>query len=119
MSARGLDEDRIDLTMKETIVLIAVAGRPRDGMHIAKFYLGMEGCEISLGTLFPLLQRLWRAGFIDRVEPTDGPNRGRRRVPYGITESGRMVLRWELDRLEGLVTQGRERLVGTGKNLLD
>jgi len=48
-----------------------------------------HGYEVSPGTLFPLLKRMERFGWLDSMAEGDGP---RARRTYTITDSGREVL---------------------------
>lgn len=71
-------------------ILHHAAERPVYGQWMIS-ELRRHGYEISPGTLYPLLQRMERHGWLKRSQPRDtGP---RARKNYIITEAGRTVLR--------------------------
>ncbi len=70
-------------------------GRPVHGYQIAKVASDMMGPwqKVSLGSLYPLLSKLERQGYIRAVEELPGPARGNRPTKvYELTEGGRMRL---------------------------
>ena len=79
--------------------------------HAAKepvYGLGMieelrrHGYELSPGTMYPLLQRMHAAGYLDRKERTEG---GRVRKYYTITSSGRRLLAEARNKIGQLVEE--------------
>ena len=63
---------------------------------------------IGLGTMYVTLKRLLDAQLITEV-PVSQPKPRSRRV-YAITHTGRLLLRWDLERQANAVKTGRQRL---------
>ncbi len=113
MSKRPLNEDHvIPLTPPEFHLLLALAGRPLSGYGI------MQECEVDSeglvqpgsGTIYPALKRFSRNGWV--TEEQRGPGRGSHhdRIVYTLTDTGRLVLSWEADRLRRAANLAEHRL---------
>lgn len=64
--------------------------------------------RIGAGTLYTALSVLQKKGLIDYSPLTDGADS--RRKLYTVTETGRIVLQAEMERLEELLENGRKAL---------
>lgn len=64
--------------------------------------LRRHGYQLSPGTMYPLLQRMHAAGYLDRTERIEG---GRVRKYYTITDSGRRILEEARARISQLVDE--------------
>ena len=67
--------------------------------------LRRHGYEISPGTLYPILQRMERLGWL---KSKTSPRRGRARKDYRLTAPGRKVL----EKLRGQITELYDEVVG-------
>jgi len=111
MCARRLDEDILELTLRETAILSALAERPHDTLAISRECAADANGELmGAGTLYPALKRLARGGFIHQIPAEEARNPGKPRKVYALTAAGQMVLEWQMARLEGMVSRARERL---------
>ncbi|WP_375204869.1 PadR family transcriptional regulator [Hyphococcus sp.] len=72
-------------------LLLVLRGRAHYGLEILEALNGVAGLGIADGTIYPLLHRLERQGFIAAEWVTDTPN-GRPRKYYRLTEAGRATL---------------------------
>ena len=72
----------------EMCVLAALDGRDRYGYELVT--LLSEEIDITLGTIYPLLKRIKKDGYVDTqtVDSPDGPSR----KYYHLTEKGREAL---------------------------
>lgn len=95
------------LTEQMYYILLALL-RPHHGYEIMQVVSDLSGgrVEVGAGTLYALLGRFEREGFIVQVESD-----GRRRV-YRLTKEGRKLLEEEYNRLKLLVEQGAPYLEG-------
>jgi DNA-binding PadR family transcriptional regulator len=84
-------------------VLVSLATGPKHGYAIMQD-VEATGTPLGPGTLYAALARLERRGLIEAVASED------RRRPYRLTDTGREVLRAQLDRLAGFVATARARM---------
>jgi DNA-binding PadR family transcriptional regulator len=93
-------------------VLLALAGGQRHGYAILKEVLRQTdgGVRMGPGTLYGTLQRMMEQ---DLVEEAPGPARpvDERRRYYQLTKSGRLALKAEVERMDGLVRAARARRI--------
>jgi len=76
--------------MLELCILNSLNGRRLYGYDIVKSLRGTDGLVISEGTIYPILSRLYREGFVatDLEESTEGPPR----KYYVLTKAGQYQL---------------------------
>ena len=76
--------------MLEFCILNAIKGKSLYGYDIVRTLRGIEGLVISEGTIYPILSRLKREGFVKTTikESTEGPPR----KYYELTEEGEKIL---------------------------
>lgn len=101
----------------ELSILVSVVGRARHGYAILREADertgGRPGFEIP--TLYRALRRMKGEGLIAAADaPDDESDEDARREYWLATPLGRQVLTAELQRLEGLLAAGRERLAREG-----
>lgn len=91
-------------------ILLALAGEDLHGYGIMQEVLRQsEGrCKLGPGTLYDNLQRLLDQGIVQEIKH-EGQEDSRRRY-YRLSHLGRGVLAAEVNRLEGVVRDGRLRL---------
>ncbi len=69
---------------------------------------------MSFGSLYPALKRLETTHLIRRIQPShDTPRPGRAQVAYQLTDNGRLILEWHIDKLRQLAQLGHDRLRAT------
>jgi DNA-binding PadR family transcriptional regulator len=97
------------LTEPVLLILTSLAAQPRHGYALLKDIESLSGGRVrmSTGTLFGALQRLLRAGWIERFEQEDT---ARQKQAYRLTASGRRQLQSELARMRQLTRAGFARL---------
>lgn len=86
------------------LVLISLAAGPKHGYAIQRDVAEFSGVDVGPGTLYVILPRLEREGFV-RPLPAEG-----RRRPYRITGHGRETLEAELNQARALSGVGLRRL---------
>jgi len=97
----------------EFCVLAMVEDEDRYGTEIVRRFDGERGLATSEGTIYPLLSRLRRSGWLDS-EWAESPTGPPRRY-YRLTPAGRSALKYF--RTEWVsFRQTVDRLVGTGEN---
>jgi DNA-binding PadR family transcriptional regulator len=103
--------EHLPLTHVVYHVLLSLAGGTRHGYGIIKDVAERtEGkLEIEAGTLYAAIKRLHDDGLIQETDAP--PETDARRRYYGLTASGRRVLRAESERLAELVRFAREARV--------
>ena len=76
--------------MLELCILNAIRGTSLYGYDIARKLRNIEGLVISEGTIYPILSRLKREGFVQTTikESTEGPPR----KYYELTDKGQTIL---------------------------
>ncbi len=76
--------------MLEFCILNAIRGISRYGFEIVRILRDIEGLVISEGTIYPILSRMKREGFVQTTikESTEGPPR----KCYELTEKGTQML---------------------------
>jgi len=97
------------LPLTEAFYYILVALYPGDahGYAIMQDVERMSGgrVRIGAGTLYTALSTLQKKGLIDNAPDADSTDS--RRKHYTITDSGRLVLKAEMERMEELLDNGR------------
>jgi DNA-binding PadR family transcriptional regulator len=93
-------------------ILLSLAGNDLHGYAIMQEVLRQSEGQYKLGpgTLYDNLQRLIDQRFIQELGHRDGDDDPRRRY-YRLTSRGRGVLAAEVTRLEGVVREGKLRLL--------
>lgn len=96
----------IPLTEATFFILLSLAPGPKHGYAIMKDvdHLSEGRVRLSTGTLYGAIKRLLEYDWIEKLEhPNEGaPPRERRR--YLLTNTGRKVMKAEIERMEQLVT---------------
>ena len=62
---------------------------------------------LSTGTLYGALKRLLEQGWIERADDPEPNDTDRERKAYALTQTGRRVLKADVERLRKLVTTAR------------
>ncbi|MGH7643209.1 MAG: PadR family transcriptional regulator [Candidatus Dormibacteria bacterium] len=89
-SAGGLGQ----FTEHALLVLASLAAGPKHGYAIARDVRALTGITIGPGTLYVVIARLERQGWVRRL-PVEG-----RRHPYALTTAGAVTLRAESSHLQ-------------------
>ena len=86
----------------ELCILEALGGGERYGYELVKRLVAVPGVQVAEGSIYPLLSRLRRQGFVETrlVESSEGPAR----KYYALTEEGRRQVEAMGDYFSGLVT---------------
>ena len=109
-------QSNLPLTETTLYILLSLAPGPRHGYAIMKDVraLSRDRVELSTGTLYSALKRLLDQGWIRRAEDPDpeAANGGRVRKSYVLTDLGSSILQAEVERLQGLISVARGRVVG-------
>lgn len=91
-------------------VLMALAAGRSYGYRILRDLREQSGggIELAPGNLYQLLDRLSERGWIEQAGPSPDQQQSRRpRRYYQLTKSGRVVLKAEVGRLDGMVRAAR------------
>jgi DNA-binding PadR family transcriptional regulator len=97
------------LTEATYFIMLSLSHEPRHGYAIMKDVqtLSEDRVILSTGTLYGVLKRLLKQGWIERVEEEPDKNgvedSGRIRKAYALTSLGRRVLETEISRLQVLI----------------
>jgi len=100
------------------LILLSLAQQPRHGYAIMKDVTTLSDGRVALsaGTLYGVIHRLLRQGWIVRLEEPayeDGaPETGRLRKSYTLTRLGRLALRAEAERIQLLAEAAQQRVTG-------
>jgi DNA-binding PadR family transcriptional regulator len=86
------------------LILLSLAEGEKHGYAMMADIKQISGAEVGPGTLYGAIARLEQRGLIEPLPSDD------RRRPYRLTEKGRTVLGYEMERLERVVGIGRHRL---------
>ncbi len=99
--------------MLEFCILNVIQGKSLYGYDIVRTLRGIEGLVISEGTIYPILSRLKREGFVQTTlkESTEGPAR----KYYELTAKGEKILSQMNDYWEDIKT-GTDILKGKDKS---
>jgi DNA-binding PadR family transcriptional regulator len=62
---------------------------------------------LSTGTLYGALKRLLEQGWIERVDDPEPNDTDRERKAYALTQTGRRILKAEVERLQKLIATAR------------
>jgi DNA-binding PadR family transcriptional regulator len=97
-------------------ILLSLAPGPRHGYAIMKEVqmLSDDRIVLSTGTLYGALKRLLEQGWIERVDDPEPNDTDRERKAYALTQTGRRILKAEVERLQKLIATAR-RLRATGE----
>jgi DNA-binding PadR family transcriptional regulator len=97
-------------------ILLSLAPGPRHGYAIMKDVqmLSDDRIVLSTGTLYGALKRLLEQGWIERVDDPEPNNTDRERKAYALTQTGRRILKVEVERLQKLIATAR-RLRAAGE----
>ena len=97
-------------------ILLSLAPGPRHGYAILKDVqmLSDDRIVLSTGTLYGALKRLLEQGWIERVDDPGPNDTDRERKAYALTQTGRRILKAEVERLQKLIATAR-RLRATGE----
>jgi DNA-binding PadR family transcriptional regulator len=108
----GHIEDATPLTPQQFYILLAIAKEPDNAYGLLRKIAEDSGESVKLasGSLYPSLKRLLQAGYIEKAEPMPSAGRLGETSVYRLTDVGKMLLTWELDRYNRAVDLGRERL---------
>jgi DNA-binding MarR family transcriptional regulator len=82
------------VTEQALLVLASLAAESKHGYAIARDIRALTGIAIGPGTLYVVIARLERQGWVRRL-PTEG-----RRQPYALTKAGAAALRSESSHLQ-------------------
>jgi DNA-binding PadR family transcriptional regulator len=97
------------LTEATYFIMLSLSYEPRHGYAIMKDVqaLSEDRVILSTGTLYGVLKRLLKQGWIERVEEEPDKNEveetGRIRKAYALTSLGRPILETEISRLQVLI----------------
>ncbi len=108
------DGDYIILSKLDTNILLALARGQMNGYELGRQCEAdsMTDSTVSNGALYHSLNSLRQSGLIDTLNPSGGAKRpGRESFVYRINDTGRLMLRWEVDKLQHIVGLAKERLV--------
>ena len=99
--------------MLEFCILNVIQGKSLYGYDIVRTLRGIEGLVISEGTIYPILSRLKREGFVQTTikESTEGPAR----KYYELTAKGEKILSQMNDYWEDIKT-GTDILKGKNQS---
>ena len=96
----------IDLTLNETVVLLAVLRLKENayGVAIREETTKITQTTVTYGTLYSYLDQLFRKGYVQKSygEPTRERG-GRRKIYYSITPKGRLSLKEVYEMQKNLV----------------
>ena len=101
----------IPLTPQVLYVLLALAESQDNGYGLMRrVRQDSRGIvRLTAGTMYPLLKRIHRMGYITQLEPKVGSGPHGVKYVYRLANAGRLVLQWELDRYASAVELGRQR----------
>ena len=86
------------------LILLSLAGGEKHGYAMMADIKQIAEVQVGPGTLYGAIARLEERDLIEPLPSVD------RRRPYRLTEQGRSVLGYEMERLERVVGTGRRRL---------
>ena len=94
--------------MLEFCILNAIRGTSLYGYDIVRTLRNIEGLVISEGTIYPILSRLKREGFVQTTirESTEGPAR----KYYELTEQGEKILD-EMNSYWKVIKEGTNKII--------
>jgi DNA-binding PadR family transcriptional regulator len=104
-------EEFLPLSPQLVHVLTAFALGPHSAYDIMRRVGEDSGGLINMspGSVYPLLRRLDRSGYIELIEEIPNYKDGRMQRAYAITDIGRWTLDMEIDRLERLIKLAHDR----------
>ena len=90
-------------------ILLSLAPGPRHGYAIMKDVqmLSDDRIVLSTGTLYGAIKRLLEQGWIERADDPEPNDTDRERKAYALTQTGRRILKAEVERLQKLVATAR------------
>jgi DNA-binding PadR family transcriptional regulator len=89
------------------LILLSLADGEKHGYAMMADIKHIAGMQIGPGTLYGAIARLEERELIEPLPSDD------RRRPYRLTDRGRSVLGYEMERLERVVGTGRRRLASS------
>ena len=109
MSAQTRTPIQPPLSEATLFILLSLAPGPRHGYAIMKDVqmLSADRIVLSTGTLYGALKRLLAQDWIERVDDPEPNHTDRERKAYALTQTGRRVLKTEVERLRKLVAAAR------------
>ncbi len=101
-------ETELPLTEVSYFILLSLSPGPRHGYAIMKHVseISQGRVELSTGTLYGAIKRMLDQGWIVNA-PNGSTHTGRVRKAYQLSDSGRILLKAEVQRLETLVRAAR------------
>ena len=101
----------IPLSSAVLYILLALSGKDCHGYGIMREIARQSDGRYKLGpgTLYDNLQRLEEQGIVEESAQRSSAEESRRRY-YRLTRFGRRLLSAEIDRLEGVIREARQRL---------
>ena len=111
-------QPQLPLTEVTYFILLSLSPGPRHGYSIMKDvrYLSEDRVILSTGTLYGALKRLLEQHWIERVDDPEPNDTDRERKAYALTQTGRRILKAEVERLQKLIATAR-RLRATGERI--
>ncbi len=108
---QGKTDDITPLREPTFFILLSLVSGPRHGYAIMKDVLDLSAgrVKLSTSTLYSALKRLLERGWIRRIENPIANQTNRKRKSYILSDAGRKILGFEIERLEGIVLTARER----------
>ena len=90
-------------------ILLSLAPGPRHGYAILKDVqmLSDNRIVLSTGTLYGALKRLLEQNWIERVDDPEPNDTDRKRKAYALTQTGRRILKAEVERFQRLIATAR------------
>src|SRR5512137_2907163 len=109
MCAQTKPPSQPPLSEATLFILLSLAPGPRHGYAIMKDVqmLSDDRIVLSTGTLYGALKRLLVQGWIERVDDPEPNDTDRERKAYALTQTGRRILKAEVERLRKLVATAR------------
>jgi DNA-binding PadR family transcriptional regulator len=104
--------DWVPLTPTIFFLLLALADGPKHGYAIMKLSARLSEGRVRMGpgALYTSIQRLVEAALIEETDPGEGED-SRRRL-YKLTKPGRLLVGFEVDRMESVVRTARGLKLG-------
>ena len=95
------------LTPRDLLVLSALVHGPLHGYGIIKTVEEESGPFLDPGNLYRVIRRMRRDGWVEEAPDAESPQTdgGKPRRMYRLTPRGHLVLRTEVERLEGLISR--------------
>lgn len=103
-----MENENLELTTKEEIVLTALTGLPRYALEIVRAVEKSGAKPITPNNLYPVLKRLEKRGLVSSYWGDESPSEltGARRRYYKIEGSGYRALQHKSETLEKIARYG-------------